>query len=113
MQLEKIALCEEPDMGGIGYITSQDAYYVPLTLPDASQDGSQQAQDTSSFKMGDRQKAIQDFVEDGWLSMHPLVDNVYCLGPRAILELGTTVLDMPMNEAAKARLRRAMGYGGR
>lgn len=100
-------------MGGIGYITSQDAYYVLLALPEASQGGSQQAQDTSSFKMGDRQKAMQDFVEDGWLSMHPLVDNVYCLGPRAILELGTTVLDMPMNEAAKARLRRAMGYGGR
>lgn len=80
---------------------------MPITLPG----GDEASQDAGvSFKMSDRQKATEEFVNDGWLAMHPHIADVYTLGPRAILELGNMVLEMPMHESYKKSLKQALGY---
>lgn len=112
--VEKISICEDP-VDGIGYITSQDAYYAPIYVPDEENQGEgsqQQLKEVQGFSITDREKSLDAFKRDGWLSEHPKEEGLLCLGPRAILELGPWILNAHGSEMAaesKLTLSRAIG----
>ena len=110
--LDKIADCQEP-IDGIGFISSQDAYYIPISIRSSEVgegEGSSASQQAGHLTMSDRQMALDNFVRDGWLSMHPSNETLYTFGPRAVLELGPWVLkEFQMVEESEQVMRRALG----
>lgn len=104
-QLEKIESCEQHDED-VAFVTSQDVYYVPIVLPEV--EGSQTA--TAPFKMTDRQHAVERFVADGWLANHPTLEDAFCLGPRALLEIGPSMREKMVQKSMKRRMEQVLGY---
>lgn len=91
----------------LGYITEQDAFYVPVMMAtegDAGED-TQEAQ----MSLAERKKALDAFVADGWLSQHPQEDSCYCYGPRTVLELGSVLLKKDLPQNIRQSLMSAMG----
>ena len=110
--LDKIADCQEP-VDDVGFISSQDAYYIPISVRSSEVDegeGGSASQQAGHLNMSDRQKALDQFVKDGWLSMHPSDETLYTFGPRAVLELGPWLLkEFQMAEESERVMRRALG----
>lgn len=104
--LEAIAVCDAV-AGGIPKVSDQDAYYLPIQVagghgtddagrgsqlegPSTQQAGTSEEGNTLNMSLGDRQKALDAFVEDGWLSREGT--DAVGLGPRTLLELSHVVL---------------------
>eukprot|EP00889_Picochlorum_renovo_P005914 jgi/Picre1/32944/NNA_008271.t1 len=98
-----------------GFDESPDAYYAPIYVPDEENQGEgsqQQLKEVQGFSITDREKSLDAFKRDGWLSEHPKEEGLLCLGPRAILELGPWILNAHGSEMAaesKLTLSRAIG----
>lgn len=104
-------MCSNQDVSGaLGFITEQDAFYIPVVMPKEGEAG-ESSEEVAEVVMSlsDRKKALDAFVSDGWVSKHSQEESGYCFGPRTVLELGPMLLkrDLPIN--IKSSLMSAMG----
>ena len=124
--LEAIALCDAGTgsaAGGVPSVSDQDAYYMPIRVAGGQGDGNggnervsnqdnqqtQGGQDgTLKMSLTERQKAMDAFLADGWLSRES--DDAIGFGPRTLLELPQVVLAMDdVTEETRTYVNRCLG----
>lgn len=104
-------MCSNEDVSdSLGYITEQDAFYIPVMMSKEGEagDGTQEVTE-ATMSLSERKKALDAFVADSWVAPHPREDSVYCFGPRTVLELGSMLLKRDLPPNIKRSLMSAMG----
>ena len=138
MQLEKITSDDGND-SGLGVVTLSEALNLPLTSlaldtdtangindrtqetsaplrdrrMDADTGPSSQEHQTTSIHMGlrTREETLHEFTKDGWLALFDDNSCSYVLGPRALLELGPSLLQAGrLADGQEEALKSALGY---
>jgi hypothetical protein len=108
----------------LGWVTSGEALNLEITLtadPVVGEDGAGPSQAPTALagaagqplRLGDRERALEDFVDDGWLAAAPNRSAAYFLGPRAYLELRDLLAeggDAQLAPGPMAAFKQAMGY---
>jgi len=114
--LDAIAVSE----GDVPTVSDQDAYYMPIAAGNQTQEQTTQGQTqqeqtqqetqqaTVSMSLGERQKALDALVKDGWLSREG--EDAVGLGPRSLLELHQMVLQTDgVSEEARRFVNTCLG----
>lgn len=109
--LDAIAVSE----GDVPTVSDQDAYYMPIAARNETQEQATQGQtqqetqqSTVSMSLGERQKALDALVKDGWLYREG--EDAVGLGPRSLLELHQVVLQTDgVSEEARTFVNGCLG----
>jgi hypothetical protein len=112
----------------MGWVSITDALNVSLAAPQPTQPAAAAGPSSPAtqqphlaagasgalpaMRLEQREEALACFVADGWLSYTPDQLNCYSLGPRALLELGPSLLENEdLGDGPKRVLEKALGYG--
>ena len=128
-QVDKI-VTHEGTQSDLGWVSLSDALNVPLILPGENgeitaqksnptgngserNDSLNQQNNRNIVQLGlaERENALSSFVQDGWLAeASGAPASCYTLGPRAILELGHTLLEEEeLANGPRELLKKALG----